>query len=102
MDILVGRIIWLYVANLGSQSLESTMASSSSRSAMGRRRGRRSRVELPMPTERDRSQDRVDEQTCPSSEYTGQLSLFYSGGSSSPWFDVKPLVVDGASGGFGW
>ena len=63
MDILVGRIIWLYVANLGSQCLESTMASSSSRSAMGRRRGRRSRVELPMPTKQVRSRDRVDEQT---------------------------------------
>jgi len=29
------------------------------------------------------------------------LSLFSSGGSGSSWFDVKPLGVDGSSGGFG-
>ena len=39
---------------------------------------------------------------CPSSKHSGLLSLFFTGGSGSSWFDVKPLVVDGSSGGFGW
>ena len=39
---------------------------------------------------------------CPSSKYLGPLSLFHNGGSGSSWIDVKPLGVDGSSGGFGW
>ena len=39
---------------------------------------------------------------CPSSKHLGLLSLFSNGGSGSSWFDVKPLGVDGSSGGFGW
>jgi hypothetical protein len=39
---------------------------------------------------------------CPSSNHLGRLSLFKNGGSGSSWFDVKPLCVDGSSGGFGW
>ena len=39
---------------------------------------------------------------CPSSKHLGHLSLFLNGGSGSSRFDVKPLVVDGSSGGFGW
>jgi PAS domain-containing protein len=39
---------------------------------------------------------------CPSSKHSGLLSLFFTGGSGSSWFDVNPLVVDGSSGGFGW
>ena len=38
---------------------------------------------------------------CPSSKHLGLLSLFYNGGSGSSWIDVKPLVVDGSSGGVG-
>ncbi|MDP6709676.1 MAG: enoyl-CoA hydratase-related protein, partial [Alphaproteobacteria bacterium] len=37
-------------------------------------------------------------QECPSSKHSGLLSLFFTGGSGSSWFDVKPLVVDGSSG----
>ena len=37
---------------------------------------------------------------CPSSKHSGLLSLFFTGGSGSSWFDVKPLVVDGSSGVF--
>ena len=36
---------------------------------------------------------------CPSSKHLGRLSLFQNGGSGSSWFDVKPLGVDGSSGG---
>ena len=39
---------------------------------------------------------------CPSSKHLGLLSLFHKGGSGSSWIDVKPLVVDGSSGGVGW
>jgi len=39
---------------------------------------------------------------CPSSKHLGLLSLLFNGGSGSSWFDVKPLGVDGSSGGFGW
>ena len=39
---------------------------------------------------------------CPSSKHLGLLSLFHKEGSGSSWIDVKPLVVDGSSGGFGW
>ena len=39
---------------------------------------------------------------CPSSKHSGLLSLFFTGGSGSSWFDVKPLDVDGSSGGYGW
>ena len=39
--------------------------------------------------------------SCPSSKHSGRLSLFYNGGSGSSWIDVKPLCVDGSSGGFG-
>ena len=28
--------------------------------------------------------------------------MFHKGGSGSSLFDVKPLGVDGSSGGFGW
>ena len=38
---------------------------------------------------------------CPSSKHLGRLSLFYNRGSGSSWFDVKPLCVDGSSGGYG-
>ena len=38
---------------------------------------------------------------CPSSKHLGLLSLFHKGGSGSSWIDVKPLVVDGSSGGVG-
>ena len=38
--------------------------------------------------------------TCPSSKYLGPLRLFYKGGSSPSWIDVKPLGADGSSGGF--
>ena len=38
---------------------------------------------------------------CPSSKHSGRFSLFYNGGSGSSWIDVKPLCVDGSSGGFG-
>ncbi len=43
---------------------------------------------------------RDDEGNCPSSKHSGLLSLFFTGGSGSSWFDVKPLVVDGSSGVF--
>ena len=39
---------------------------------------------------------------CPSSKHLGHQSLFLNGGSGSSWFDVKPLDVDGSSGGCGW
>jgi hypothetical protein len=39
---------------------------------------------------------------CPSSKHSGLLSLFSNGGSGSSWIDVKPLGVDGSSGGSGW
>ena len=39
---------------------------------------------------------------CPSSKQMGHLSLVFSGGSGSPWFDVMPLSGDGTSGGSGW
>ena len=39
---------------------------------------------------------------CPSSKHLGQVSLFRNEGFGSSWFDVKPLVADGSSGGFGW
>ena len=41
-------------------------------------------------------------QQCPSSKQMGLLSVFHKGGSGSSLFDVKPLGVDGSSGGFGW
>ncbi len=37
---------------------------------------------------------------CPSSKHLGLLSLLFSGGSGSSWFDVKPLGVYGSSGDF--
>ena len=40
--------------------------------------------------------------SCPSSKQMGLLSVFHKGGSGSSLFDVKPLGVDGSSGGFGW
>ena len=43
----------------------------------------------------------IERQCCPSSKHLGLLSLFYNGGSGSSWIDVKPLVVDGSSGGVG-
>ena len=49
----------------------------------------------------ERVLDRVTSGGCPSSRPLGLLSLFSSGGSGSSWFDVKPLGVDGSSGGFG-
>ena len=39
---------------------------------------------------------------CPSSKQMGLLSVFHKGGYGSSLFDVKPLGVDGSSGGFGW
>ena len=39
---------------------------------------------------------------CPSPKQMGLLSVFHKGGSGSSLFDVKPLGVDGSSGGFGW
>ena len=39
---------------------------------------------------------------CPSSKQMGLLSVFHKGGSGSSLFNVKPLGVDGSSGGFGW
>ena len=39
---------------------------------------------------------------CPSLKQMGLLSVFHKGGSGSSLFDVKPLGVDGSSGGFGW
>ena len=41
------------------------------------------------------------DQACPSSKHSGRLSLLRNGGSGSSWIDVKPLCVDGSSGGFG-
>ena len=38
---------------------------------------------------------------CPSSKHLGRLSLFRNRGSGSSLFDVKPLFVDGSSGGSG-
>ncbi len=46
-------------------------------------------------------QEMRDLKECPSSKHLGLLSLFYNGGSGSSWIDVKPLVVDGSSGGVG-
>ncbi len=43
-----------------------------------------------------------DDNDCPSSKQMGLLSVFHKGGSGSSLFDVKPLGVDGSSGGFGW
>ena len=43
-----------------------------------------------------------DIRRCPSSKQMGLLSVFHKGGSGSSLFDVKPLGVDGSSGGFGW
>ena len=43
-----------------------------------------------------------DARVCPSSKSLGRMSLFRNGGSGSSRFDVKPLGVDGSSGGFGW
>ena len=40
--------------------------------------------------------------SCLSSKSLGRLSLFDNEGSGSSWIDVKPLVGDGSSGGFGW
>jgi hypothetical protein len=37
---------------------------------------------------------------CPSSKHLGQLIQFPNGGFGSSWFDVKPLVFGGSSGGF--
>jgi len=37
---------------------------------------------------------------CLTSAPLGHLSLFLNGGFGSSRFDVKPLVVDGSSGGF--
>mgnify|MGYP001230369824 CR=1 FL=1 len=45
---------------------------------------------------------RVFFKNCPSSKHLGHQSLFLNGGSGSSWFDVKPLDVDGSSGGYGW
>ena len=36
------------------------------------------------------------------SKHLGLLSLFLNGGCSCSWINVKPLVVDGSSGDFGW
>ena len=44
----------------------------------------------------------LTEMVCPSSKQMGLLSVFHKGGSGSSLFDVKPLGVDGSSGGFGW
>ena len=44
----------------------------------------------------------LQEIACPSSKQMGLLSVFHKGGSGSSLFDVKPLGVDGSSGGFGW
>ncbi len=44
----------------------------------------------------------IGELNCPSSKQMGLLSVFHKGGSGSSLFDVKPLGVDGSSGGFGW
>ena len=46
--------------------------------------------------------DTLRRQPCPSSKQMGLLSVFHKGGSGSSLFDVKPLGVDGSSGGFGW
>ena len=43
-----------------------------------------------------------DTARCPSSKSLGRLSLFLNGGPGSPWIYVKPLVVDGSSGGSEW
>ncbi len=44
----------------------------------------------------------IGDEYCPSSKQMGLLSVFHKGGSGSSLFDVKPLGVDGSSGGFGW
>ena len=46
--------------------------------------------------------DQVKYHPCPSSKQMGPLRVFHRGGSGSSLFDVKPLGVDGSSGGFGW
>ena len=43
-----------------------------------------------------------DAYACPSSKLMGRLRHPRKGGFGSPWFDVKRLVADGTSGGFGW
>ena len=48
------------------------------------------------------SRERNFTKACPSSKQMGLLSVFHKGGSGSSLFDVKPLGVDGSSGGFGW
>ena len=57
-------------------------------------------LELALGPDRQRRFPVVEE--CPSSKHLGLLSLFHKGGSGSSWIDVKPLVVDGSSGGVGW
>jgi len=44
--------------------------------------------------------DEAVERHCLTSAPLGHLSLFLNGGFGSSRFDVKPLVVDGSSGGF--
>ena len=44
----------------------------------------------------------IEDRGCPSSKQMGLLSVFHKRGSGSSLFDVKPLGVDGSSGGFGW
>ena len=57
----------------------------------------------PLPTRSVQRTHRVVlTEGCPSSKQMGLLSVFHQGGSGSSLFDVKPLGVDGSSGGFGW
>ena len=49
-----------------------------------------------------KAHDLITSPACPSSKQMGLLSVFHKGGSGSSLFDVKPLGVDGSSGGFGW
>ena len=57
----------------------------------------------PLPTRSVQRTHRVVlTEGCPSSKQMGLLSVFHKGGSGSSLFDVKPLGVDGSSGGFGW
>ncbi len=46
----------------------------------------------------DKPLDKYTRQDCPSSKHLGLLSLLFSGGFGSSWFNVKPLVVGGSSG----
>ena len=55
-----------------------------------------------LPVKEEELTEDEKKKTCPSSKHLGHLSLFLNGGSGSSRFDVKPLVVDGSSGGFGW